>query len=192
MSNNTRKIEEEYRVLAETSPDCIKLLDVDGNLLYINPAGLEEHGLDSLEDAQKRGWRMEDDVAEIDLNKVRGAFEKAVNGEVNTIEIKHNDHSDRDFCLETMAPVKDENGEVVAVFGVSRDISQIKNAEEELIRSRDELEKVVTERTKELKGKIEELEKINEIMTGRELKMIELKDEIRKLKEQKKETDQDY
>ncbi|MBU1728022.1 HAMP domain-containing protein, partial [Patescibacteria group bacterium] len=45
------------------------------------------------------------------------------------------------------------------------------------------LEKKVQSRTNELSKKIEEIERMNELMVGRELKMIELKKEIANLKE---------
>jgi hypothetical protein len=44
------------------------------------------------------------------------------------------------------------------------------------------LEKEVSERTDELRDKIAELEKTNQVMIDRELKMIDLKEEIEKLK----------
>ena len=50
------------------------------------------------------------------------------------------------------------------------------------------LEKQVEERTKELQEKMEELEKFNRLAVGRELKMIELKEEIKKLKEESENT----
>jgi hypothetical protein len=46
------------------------------------------------------------------------------------------------------------------------------------------LEDQVEERTASLQEKIEELEKFNRLTVGRELKMIELKEEIKKLKEE--------
>ena len=48
------------------------------------------------------------------------------------------------------------------------------------------LEEQVKERTKELEKKIKELEKVNRLMVGREMKMIELKKEIKKSKGKKK------
>ncbi len=45
-----------------------------------------------------------------------------------------------------------------------------------------DLEKGIAGRTKELKARIEELSEVNKMMIGRELKMIELKEEIIKLK----------
>ncbi len=56
----------------------------------------------------------------------------------------------------------------------------------------DELEKKVEDRTRELEEKVDELERINKLMVGREIKMIELKEnlevaqkKIEKLKEDK-------
>jgi len=56
---------------------------------------------------------------------------------------------------------------------------------EELSKS---LEGQVKQRTKELQEKMEELEKFNRLAVGRELKMIELKEEIKKLKEESENT----
>jgi len=46
------------------------------------------------------------------------------------------------------------------------------------------LDQRVKERTRELQEKMEELGKFNKLAVGRELKMIELKEEIQKLKEE--------
>ncbi len=46
------------------------------------------------------------------------------------------------------------------------------------------LEGQVKERTKELEANIKDLEKFNKIAVGREIKMVELKEEIKKLKEE--------
>lgn len=51
------------------------------------------------------------------------------------------------------------------------------------------LEEQIKERTKELQAKMEELEKFNRLAVGREIKMMELKEEIKKL-ERKKEKDE--
>jgi len=72
---------------------------------------------------------------------------------------------------------KNEEGDSQGYFLTISDISKSK-------KFRQELERQVIERTKELQEKIEELEKINQLTVGRELKMIELKEEIEKLKEE--------
>ena len=174
-----------YKVLTETSPDCIKLMDTDGNLIYINPGGVKEHDLGSLENALKIGWKMTDSIIGDDLDKVQDAFNKAKSGEIATVEIRHTrDGSDRDVCMETIAPVLDENGDVEAIFGVSRDITEIKRTEEELIRVKNNLEEEVKKRTKALENKVGDMERINDVLVNRELEMIRLKKENKKLKEQ--------
>lgn len=62
------------------------------------------------------------------------------------------------------------------------DITVRKNLEEKLAEYTKGLEIKITERTKELSDRVTELERINKVMVGRELKMIELKNEIAKLK----------
>lgn len=58
----------------------------------------------------------------------------------------------------------------------------VKERTAELEKINSSLEKIVKERTAEIEKKVLELEKINALMTGRELKMIELKKEIEVLK----------
>ena len=54
-------------------------------------------------------------------------------------------------------PLKNAAGEVTSVLGVSRDITERKQAEEELRQARDLLEERVAERTKELLDSQEKL-----------------------------------
>lgn len=60
---------------------------------------------------------------------------------------------------------------------------RIRARTKELQELTEKLEGQVKERTKELQSKIEEMEKFNSLAVGRELKMVELKEEIKKLKE---------
>ena len=81
---------------------------------------------------------------------------------------------------------KDASGNFIGYFLALSDITEMKQY-------REELEKRVKERTKELQERVDELERLQQITVGRELKMIELKealkqaqDEIKKLKEVEK------
>jgi len=65
------------------------------------------------------------------------------------------------------------------------DITLKKAIEIKLVNYTKDLERGVAEKTEELKARIDELSKINRLMTGRELKMVELKEEIAELKKQK-------
>jgi transcriptional regulator with PAS, ATPase and Fis domain len=62
------------------------------------------------------------------------------------------------------------------------DITERKNLEEKLAAYTRELEVKVARRTKELARRVSELERVNKAMIGREMKMIDLKSQIRKLK----------
>lgn len=102
-----------------------------------------------------------------------------------------------DIKIETKS--KTEIGELVETFNETiKDLKQSQAAIEETktvleikvaARTRElkELterqEKMIEEKTKELQVKIEELERFNKLVVGRELKMIELKEEIKKMRD---------
>jgi PAS domain S-box-containing protein len=71
-----------------------------------------------------------------------------------------------------------------AMMSIGRDITERKRAEEELAKYREHLEELVEERTKELTKKISELEIWHDATINRELRMEELRVEIKKLKAQ--------
>lgn len=79
-------------------------------------------------------------------------------------------------------PLRDKKGTVRGGFGLIIDVRQIKGLLDNLGRAKSEMEEKVKERTRELNEKVEELEKFQKLAVGRELKMIELKEEINKLK----------
>jgi len=72
---------------------------------------------------------------------------------------------------------EDETGNIIGYFLAISDISEFKKLQEGL-------EEKVKGRTQELQEKIEELERLQRLAVGRELKMVALKEEIEKLKEE--------
>lgn len=54
------------------------------------------------------------------------------------------------WALTTKMPLRDEHGDIIGTFGISRDITDLKQKEQELIRYRNHLEELVEERTTEL------------------------------------------
>ena len=63
------------------------------------------------------------------------------------------------------------------------EIEERKRAEESLQKANDKLEAKVRERTEELEEKVVDLEEMNDLFVGRELRMKELKDRIKELEE---------
>jgi len=66
------------------------------------------------------------------------------------------------------------------------DITERKNLEDKLAEYTKELEALVAKKTEELSSRVKELERVNKSMVGRELKMVELKKEIERLKKRVK------
>ena len=78
-------------------------------------------------------------------------------------------------------PVKDEHGKLNRIVGIAGDITERKQTEEELEQHREHLEEQVQNRTAELR-------KMVNLMAGREIRMAELKEAIRKLRAQLEES----
>lgn len=80
---------------------------------------------------------------------------------------------------------KNEEQNPVKMIGVCFDVTEIKEAEDELKKNRENLEDIVKERTKKLEAKNEELERFNELFEDREFRIKELRDELDDLKSRK-------
>jgi PAS domain S-box-containing protein len=148
-----------YKILVESSPDCIKFFDLKGNLTFINEGGKKEHYLKTEEDV--KNFKPIDSVIEEDRPKFIKAFEEAKRGISSEIEIRHtNEGADRDVCLETITPIRDHMQNVIGILGVSRDLTERKKTE------------------RKLKDEYDEKNKLYKLTIGRELNMIDLKKRI--------------
>ena len=92
------------------------------------------------------------------------------------------------------AALKNNRGKPVGVIGIITDITEIKLIERELAIHRDQLERLIEERTTELKDKNEELisknkelERMNQLFVGREFRIKELKNIVKELEDELKQ-----
>ncbi|HWQ37106.1 MAG TPA: PAS domain S-box protein [Burkholderiales bacterium] len=122
------------RVILETEPECVKLMAADGSLLDMNPAGLRMVEAESIE--QVRGRSVYPLVVEAHRAAVRELTARVFRGESARLEFEIVGLKGGRRWLETHAtPLRDAEGRVVALLGITRDVSDRKAAEERLRRS---------------------------------------------------------
>ena len=159
-----------YKVLVDTTPICIKVFDKDGKLIFLNRGGRDEHGVKDEDDISKWDWG--GTVVERDRPMVLEAFKKGLQGIPAHVEMEHTpEGATHHFCEGIISPIKNKEGAVVMVLFYSIDATEKRLAEIEAKKKKGELE-----------SRTEELEKMNKLMLGRELRIAALKKEIEVLK----------
>ncbi len=126
-----QRSEKYLRAIFETEPECVKLIDREGNVLDMNPAGLAMIGARDLDDAL---GRCVFDFIEPGFREAFQALNDAVfRGEsvTGSYEVVGIDGSRR--SMETHAcPLRDDKGEIVAQLAITRDVTERRRAETEL------------------------------------------------------------
>ena len=152
-----RKSEQYLSAIIENEPECVKLLSRDGSLIMMNPAGLAMIEADSIERVKGQ------DVCSLVAAPYRDAFRKVIEdifaGRNSKMEFEAVGLKGRKLWLATHAvPLRDETGNIIALLGITRDMTAWKTAEEELRRAHDGLEEKVKVRTEVLKKLNEQME----------------------------------
>ncbi len=120
------------KTIIDSEPECIKMLDINCNLLMMNLAGLEMIQADSFE--QVKGQC----VGPLITSPYRDAFcavtKQVFLGISGSLEFELIGLKGRHLWLETHAvPFRDEQGDIVALLGITRDITGRKRLEEERV-----------------------------------------------------------
>lgn len=125
------KNERFLQTIIDTEPECIKLLDIDGNLLMMNRAGLAMIDADSFEQVQGQS------VCPLITEPYRDAFialtKQVFQGIPGTLEFETIGLKGRHVWLETHAiPFRNENGEIASLLGITRDVTERKKSVKDL------------------------------------------------------------
>ena len=130
-----KKVEESEafnRTVLESSPDCLKILDADGKLLFMNSNGLCSMEIDDFSMFQNQYWW--NLWGSENQQMVKDAVNNALNGATATFQsLSPTAKGTLKWWDVIVSPVLDDGaGKVSRILAVSRDISEQKNAEEEL------------------------------------------------------------
>lgn len=122
------------RTIIEAEPECVKLLDKNGRLQEMNPAGLAMIEADNL--AQVKGFS----VLDIINAPYREAFDRLTKdgfkGISGTLQFEITGFKGTRRWLETNSvPLRNGEGEIISLLSVTRDISERKKSEENLVKS---------------------------------------------------------
>ncbi len=184
-----RESEGRYRTLVEQFPDIIIIHDLDGKILFTNASSVELLGASSPDEIVGKNAMtfVHPDSFDLVQRTIGEALEDLKNGKFTVKHVVHKfvrlDGSE--FYGEVTGVPFFYNGEF-AMQVIVRDISKRKQAEEELRRSRDELDFRVRERTKELSLEIEERKNVeNDLKKSRE-KLRNLALHLQKMQEQER------
>ncbi len=123
-----REQEQYLQTIIDASPECIKLLARDGTLMMMNRSGLRMIEADSL--AQVKGTCIYPLVVERDRQAFAGVTDRVFSGESVSLEFEAVGLHGTPLWLETHAvPFRNSRNEIVALLGLTRDITKRKLAE---------------------------------------------------------------
>jgi len=163
-----RQKTEQFTKLITTLPDAVTQTDIRGKITYVSPQVCKVYGLE--DESQAIGtnslqWMHQDfhEIARAKIAKLVSDPEK-LETPVSEFLLLKKDGTTFWGALKTSV-LLDENGTPIGLITVTRDITERKQAEEELRRN------------------LDELERFNRLTIGREERMIALKEEINQLLE---------
>lgn len=123
-----RMSEQHLRTVIETEPECVKLIGLSGNVMEMNAAGLAMLELDSLEQAKQ--CNLQSFLLPEHLDSFMDLHERVMKGESAMMEFEILGRKGTRRWIEThAAPMRDENGDIVSLLGISRDITERKSSE---------------------------------------------------------------
>ena len=128
------KSENHLRTIVQAEPECVKLVNSNGELEDMNSAGLAMIEADNLE--QVKGKSLSDIISEPYRTAFENLRQNVFQGRSGMLEFEIIGLKGTHRWLETHAvPLKNVDGKIVSLLGVTRDITERKKAEDELKKS---------------------------------------------------------
>ncbi|NQS98274.1 MAG: PAS domain S-box protein [candidate division Zixibacteria bacterium] len=144
-----RVSEEKYRMVVENQGEGIGIMDLEERFVFCNPAGEKIFGV---EPAQLLNRNLEEFISPENYKFIKQQTKKCLAGQKSIYEIEIIQPSgEKRQLLITATTQKDSDEQVIGTFGIFRDITERKRAEEERERLIQELQEAL-DKIKTLKG----------------------------------------
>ncbi len=177
-----RESEARYRELILHQGEGLGIVDPQEHFTFANPAGEAIFGVPS---GGLVGRSLREFTTEAEYDRILAQTQKRCAGEKSTYEMEILLPDGETRCILVSAvPQTDASGQFMGTLGLFLDITDRKRTEAELLKLNQELDQRVKERTAELETKNRELERLNKLFVGRELRMAELKRRLKELERQ--------
>ena len=145
--------EERYRILAETSPDMIFVIDRNDCVQFVNERAASQFGKTPEQvTGKKRSELFPPAIAETQALNIQQVLKT---GRMLSSESPITFPEGQIWLDTQLVALRNQVGEITSVMGISRDISERKHTEARILRLNSELEEKVAERTAELQDSIE-------------------------------------
>lgn len=159
---NLADSEERNRVIVDNMPLACFAFDKEGTILSWNKEAQKIYGYSQNEAIGNSGLEL------IGTPEIAGKIKEIIDGVFDGATQKSNEWNDKDkhgrlgWRFGNSFPIFNENGEVVYGMNMVMDVSDLKQANAELEMHKEHLEKLVNERTQQLKLANEDLTKLNQ------------------------------
>jgi len=175
--------ENQLNAIFNTISDVIFLLSVEPNETYrfisVNEMFLKTTGLKKKEVINKVYTEV---IPESSHELVLRKYKASIENKQTVMWEEITDYPNgRKYGLVKVSPIFNDKGICINLVGSVHDITLLRETENEIRNLNSVLEQRVIDRTRELEEKNVELDRMNKLFVGRELRMIELKDRMREL-----------
>ena len=171
LSNSQRFL----NTIIDTEPECLKMLDDEGRILMMNPAGLKMLGAESFE--QVHGQT----IFALITAEHRDAFVKLTKdvfqGLPGNLEFEAVRLDGKRVWLDThVVPFRNDEGVIISLLGITRDITDRKLAEQSLAEKQRQLKELNASLEQRVADAVSELRRKDQILVlqGRQAAMAEM------------------